>query len=69
MKIYTYFLNYILLIMLLLLTQFSPVSSLHPTPSTASGNPHTIVHVHAQEYKFFGFSIPYTVLYIPMAVL
>ena len=44
-----------------------PTSS-HLTP-TPSGDPHTIIQVHGHVNKFFGYSIFYTVLYIPMAIL
>ena len=63
------FLNYILLIMLLQLSQISPFVPLHPESPTPSGSPHTIVHVHGHAHKFCGYSISYTVLYIPMAIL
>ena len=55
--------------MLLQLSQLLPFAPLYPVPSTASGIPHTIVHVHGLYVGFFGYSISYTVPYIPMAIL
>ena len=47
MQNYMYsFKNYILLIMLLLLSQFFPLCSPHQEPLTSSGNPHPFIHVH-----------------------
>ena len=58
-----------LLIMLLLLSQFFPLCPFHRATPTPSNNPHTIVHVPGHTCKFFGCSIPYSVPYIPMAIL
>ena len=50
---------------------FSPISVLHLVPPLPQAIPMSLFmsmnmgHV----YKFFGFSISYTVLYIPMAIL
>ena len=66
------FLNYILLIMLLHLSQFCPICS--PSPSAPNSQlphaiPTTLVMSMGHAYKFFGYFISYTVLYIPMAIL
>ena len=63
------FLKNVLLIMLLQLSQFFPFVPLCPAPPTPSGHLHTFVHILGHAYKFFGYSISYTVLYIPMAIL
>ena len=61
--------NYILLIMLLQLSQVFLLCPPPPSTPTPSGNLRTIVHVHGHAYKIFGYSISYTVLHIPMAIL
>ena len=64
------FKNYILLIMLLQLSQFSPLC-LPPSsiPHSLRQSPHHLFMSMGHTYKFFGYSISYTVLYIPMAIL
>ena len=65
--VYSFF-NYILLIMLLQLSQFSlpPVHQVSPTPS---GNPTPLFMSMGHAYKFIGYYMSCTVLYIPMAIL
>ena len=58
--------NYILLFMLLQLSWFSP-STQHPSVLQAIPTPLFMYMGHM--YKFFGYSVSYTVLYIPMAIL
>ena len=61
-----YFIYYAIMIVL----DFPPLlASIHIAPPAPSGNPHTLVHVHGSWYKFFVYSISYTVLYIPIAIL
>ena len=64
-----YFFNCILLILLLQLSQFSPFapSTQHPLLTQAISPPLFLSMSHA--YKFFSYSISYTLLYIPMAIL
>ena len=53
--------NYILLIMLLPLSQFFLLFPLPPAPPTPSGNPHAIVHVHGScEHSL---AAPFPILY------
>ena len=66
---FSFFLNYILLIIRLQLSQFSLFAPLHPAPPTPSGHPPPLFMSMSQAYKFFGFSISYAVLYIPVAIL
>ena len=58
------FFNYILFIMLLQLSQFSPFALFHTVPPTPSDNPHTIVHVHGSCIQVLWLLLSYTVLYI-----
>ena len=63
-----FFFNYILLIMLLQ-SQFSPLCLLpSSTPNSLRQSPH---HCSCPwvTHRFFGYSISYTVCYIPMAIL
>ena len=73
-KMDSFFKLYFIVYAITVVPIFSPLSpsTRHPSPQTTptlSGNPHTIVHVVGHGYKFFGFSISYTVLYTPMAIL
>ena len=47
----------------------SPFAPLHAAPTTLSGNPPPLFMQMGHVSKFFGFSIPYTALYIPVAIL
>ena len=60
-----FLLNYILLIMLLQLSQFFPCCPPHIAPSTPQAIPTPLFMSMGHAYKFFGYSISYTVLYIP----
>ena len=48
---------------------FSPFACLHSATPTTSGNTHTLFMSMGDVCKFFGYSISYTVLYTPMAIL
>ena len=60
--------KYILLIVLLQLSHFSPLYSPHPAPPTHQNSP-TLFHVIGYTSKFFGFSISLTILNLPMSIL
>ena len=64
------FLKYILLIVLLQLSQFfSPLYPLHPElPFLKHPPPHQFMSM-SHTYKFFGFSISYTILNLPLSIL
>ena len=65
----SFFLNYILLIMLLQLSQFFPLCSPPPSsPPVPQASPYHC-SLPCVMPRFFGYSISYTVLYIPMAIL
>ena len=68
-------LNYILLIMLLQLSQLLLFCPPPPsTPHSLRQSPHQAIPTPlfmsmGHEYRFFGYSIPYTVPYIPVVIL
>ena len=64
------FLNYISLIMLLQLSQSSLFGPPPPhTPHLPQAVPTSLFMSMGHAYKFFGYSISYAALYIPMAIL
>ena len=64
--IWACFFNIYLLIMLLQLSHFFLLFiPLLPAPPLLSAFPFPLVHVHGRAYKFFGFSISYTILTSP----
>ena len=64
-----YLKNYILLILLLQLSQFFPFALLHSASPFPQAIPRPLFMSMGQVYKFFIYSNSYTVLYIPMAIL
>ena len=63
------FQNYILLIMLLQLSQFSTYALHHPSPPLPQAIPSPLFTSISHVRKFFGYFISCTVLYILMAIL
>ena len=67
--IFIYFLNYILLIMLSSYPECSFFALSTQSPLLPQAVPSPLFMFMGHAYKCFGYSIVYTVLYIPMAVL
>ena len=66
---YFFFFNYISLFLLFQLFQFFLFALLYPPPSTPSGYPTLLSTSMSHASVFFGYCIPYAVLYVPMSIL
>ena len=62
----TYFIDYALIVVSLFFLPLFP-SALYHTSHQHSPTP--LVHVHGRTYKFFGFSISYMILHLPLSIL